>query len=262
MTLHGRLIGIAALSVGTLLALAFACGLRAADDLHRALEQVRDTHLVQTVQGSAESRLAIGLAADELGGLQSLIEREKAAVPEILSVDLYDVSGTLLYSTDRSSIGLKVPSAWLERLAVAQAWRLDGPSERTVGLRADNNIGEAALGVVVTLAAPQGPKDLGAWMGWGPDGVWRGAPLERFRWALLAAACVALAALTMSFACVRMLSPWGRVKAALRGEPTPGAADSARALEHRARERREAWVVAERDIDQCLAELRAMDDAG
>lgn len=262
MTLRARLVGIAALSVGALLAFALACALKAADDLHRDVVQVRDTHLLQTVQGSAESRLAIGLAPDGLDGLQALIEREKAAVPEVLSIDLYDVKGALLYSTDRSAIGLKVPPAWVERLSVSQAWQLDGPSERTVGLRADNDIGEAALGVAVTLADTPVPNDLNAWVGWGPDGVWRGVPAEGSRRALLAGVCLALAALTIAFGCARLLSPWGRVKAALLGLPAPEGAGLSGALEQTARERREAWAIAEREVDQCLAELRAMDDAG
>lgn len=262
MTLHTRLVGIAVLSVGALLALAFACGLAAADDLQRDVVQVRDTHLLQTVQGGAESRLVVGLAPDNLNGLQALIEREKAATPEILSIDLYDVKGVMLYSTERSSIGLKVPPAWVERLSVSEAWRLDGPFDRTVGLRADDNIGEAALGVAVTLANSSMPNDLGTWVGLGPDGVWRAPPVEVSRRVLLSGVCLALAALTMAFACTVMLSPWGRVKGALLGLPAPKGAGPANAIEQTARDRHDAWAVAEREVDQCLTELRVMDDAG
>lgn len=262
MTMRWRLVGIVALSVGALLALAIACGLGAADGLRQALVQARDTHLVNTVQDSAESRLAIGLAADQLEALQPLIEREKAAVPEILSIDLFSVSGTLLYSTDRSAIGLPVSPVWVEQLARTDAWSLDGPAERTVGLRAENDIGEAALGVAVTLAKPVGPAGLGGFGGWFGDGAWRALSPERLMLVLLAAVCLVLAALTTAFACTRMLSPWGRVGCVLRGVPVPDGATPEAALERRARERHQAWAVAEQDIDQCLAELRAMDDGG
>jgi hypothetical protein len=258
MTLRLRLVGITVLAVGLLLLLAALLGQRASEGLRQALVQASDQHLVNKLQYGAQSRLAIGLAVDQLETLQPLIEREKAGVPGILSIDLFSAGGTLLYSTDRSAVGLQVSPMWLEPLGRPGVWTQDGPAERTVGTRVENDLGAPALGVAVTLVQPTAPGHFHGW------GFLQPSP-ERLALAALAALCLLLAGGSVALATAWMLRPWDRLVAALR-QPSalagPAAPGPAAALEGQARDRRVAWGRAERDIDDRLATLRAMDDVG
>ncbi len=255
MTTRWRLAGIAMLAAGALLAMAVFCGLRAGEDLRQALVQASDQHLVSKLQHSAQSRLTIGLTVDQLETLQPLIEREKASVPAILGIDLYALDGRLLYSTDRSAIGLQVAPAWLEPLARPGVWQLEGPSERTVGMRVEDDLGQPALGVAVTLAKPLAPTALSAWVSLQPSS-------DRQSQAALLLACLLLTGAAVAGIATKGSNPWRGLADALReAAPAAGPAAPATQLAHEAGNRHQAWQRAEREIDEGLAALRALDDA-
>ncbi|MCX7272772.1 MAG: hypothetical protein NTV19_06160 [Burkholderiales bacterium] len=272
MALRTRLLLIVGLVVTAMLLLAGYVGHSAGERMRAALLQARDAHLLNTFRAHAEYRLALGLTLDQLDGLQLLLERERASAPSIVSIDVFAASGALAYSTDRSAVGTDVAPAWVARIGMPEQWQIDAPSERVVGTRLENDLGEAVGGVAVTLAKPVGPSavlDLVSM-----------APLRAHGWRVaLAAGCVLLAGLC-ALAVVRwLLAPYQKTAALLRADRRlasstglPGSGEAAQplaaplpsagAFAHEALARRAVWASAEARIARLLTRLRAMDDVG
>lgn len=108
------------------------------------LKQTVNTRLLEIGRGietSIHRSLALGLDFAELGMLTSLIEREKAADPLISAISVFDVSGRVLYSTDRSGVGMTAPAEWLAAATQTKGrgWIVEEPREFVTGLALKNN---------------------------------------------------------------------------------------------------------------------------
>jgi len=99
---------------------------------HDALEaqraQLRESRFhfsLGSMKGTLESALQLGLATADIPGAQALIEQTHARGPDVLSVDIFDTQGRILFTTDRAGVGAQVPSAWLGPCLASpeQFWR-------------------------------------------------------------------------------------------------------------------------------------------
>ena len=108
---------------------------------------LRDRHalVLQEIGHSIEASLALGLAIDALPGANSTLQTNISRHPQILSIEMFDETGTVLYSADESLRGDLVTEEW------ASAWNLgDEPvwarverDAHVVGLRVHNSLGHS-----------------------------------------------------------------------------------------------------------------------
>ena len=179
-----RLLAIVLACVLAVLASTQALAHWAARTAHDAMVQQRDHYLLHSLRTAAENYLAIGLNLEQMEALQTLIERERASFDQVLAIDVFAASGTLLYSTDPNALGSQVPPHWRQGLEQSTPWHTDGPAQRQLGVRFDNDLGQAAGGIVLTISTATPPLTLAQWKAHGQQAL-----------ALLAAAALAIAAL-------------------------------------------------------------------
>ena len=74
-----------------------------------------------SIENSIRSSLALGVQFAGLGTLPGTLNRERATDDLILSIEIFDVEGKPLYSTDRLRAARSVPAAWLEAARQAQS---------------------------------------------------------------------------------------------------------------------------------------------
>jgi hypothetical protein len=109
-------------------------------------ERILRERLVVTgnaIETNIQSSLALGLNFSDIGTLQATMDRERATDDLILSIEVFDIEGKPLYSTDRLRAMRNVPEAWQ---AAAQAsrggdWFVKNGSESAAGTAIQNNFG-------------------------------------------------------------------------------------------------------------------------
>jgi len=127
---------------------------QAEDRVRNEVAAARDGYLLRSLKAAAEANVSIGLALDQMDALQSLIERERESAEGVLSIDVFNGSGVVIYSTDRSAIGTSVASPWVPFLEKDGTWAIPGRGERVVGTRFDNDLGRPEGGIALTLRGP------------------------------------------------------------------------------------------------------------
>jgi hypothetical protein len=83
----------------------------AVDERFDELRESRFRFGLATVRAALESGLMLGFAPDDLPGAQALIEQTQARQPDILSIEIFDPRGRILFSTDLGGFGAAVPAA-------------------------------------------------------------------------------------------------------------------------------------------------------
>lgn len=109
-------------------------------------ERIIKERLVVTgnaIENSIQSSLALGLQLSDISTLPGTMERERATDDMILSVDVFDVEGKLLYSTDRLRATRGVPESWLAaaRAANGSDWFVKNGTESAASNAIKNNFG-------------------------------------------------------------------------------------------------------------------------
>lgn len=257
MTYRGRLAWILVVAVLAVLAATALTAGRASQRIRDDIERARGAHLLNTLKNTVDSNLAIGLTLEQMGVLQTLIEREKGGANDVLAIDVFLPDATLLYSTDRGVIGAPVGEDWVARLATDDTWQIATRGETVLGARVDTDLGTPAGGIAVTLANDDSHGDLALW-----TKAW---PILQ---PLLPVSGVAvlLAIAAAALVTVRMMRPFHDV-ARILAKPEPdgstmhadltGPATGPAAAAH---EVRRAWADAERHVAMATAGLREIDD--
>lgn len=211
----------------------------------------RDGYLLRSLKAAAEANVSIGLTLDQMDALQSLIERERESAEGVLSIDIFNGGGVVVYSTDRSAIGTTVASPWVPFLDKEGTWAIPGRGERVVGTRFDNDLGRAEGGVAITLRGPDAALS-------------RANPLERVQALgmplITTLAALIIAAIIASVALTRTLRRFRRAAALM----TPGASElppAGDSLASLAVSQRQRWARIREAIAARQAALRKLDDA-
>ena len=246
-----------------LLAIVLACSLAALAGTQaltwwtaRAAQQAqvmqRDSYLLHSLRTAAENYLAIGLSLDQMQALQGLIERERASFAQVQAIDIFNASGSLLYSTDLNALGSPVPAHWRERLADSTPWSHEEAGQRQLGTRFDNDLGQAAGGIVLTVSASPTALTLAQWQ-------------ERGWAALQVLAMVLLTGLSAWAGVVlglrRLLAPYARTGKILHSSTLTAPAPQHSAPEQAARHTQARWRAAQQHAQQRLRQLQELDDA-
>lgn len=98
-----------------------------------------------TIENSIQQSLALGLQLSGLDTLPAMMEREQTNDDLILSIDVFDIDGSPLYSTDRRRASLKMPAGWLAsaKRAGKADWYVRDGTESAAGVAFENNFGLA-----------------------------------------------------------------------------------------------------------------------
>lgn len=247
MTFVGRLALVVILSVvGALIAVALYA-YEASARVGAEIERARVSHLLTSLKDTTEANLSIGLSLDEIAPLQALIEREKAGDPSVLAIDIFNVAGRAVFSTDRSAVGESVPASWSAHLRDPAGWRAGERGESIFGLPFENDIAVAG-GIALTVsdeARRISDERLGI------DLLLRALGLG------LGAGLLALAA-ALAFARL-MMRPFERAGRILDG--TDDGAVAGDALIRLATAAAARFKAADARINDGLARLRGLDDA-
>lgn len=97
----------------------------------------------QSIENSIQSSLAVGLQFADIGTLAATLERERAADGLILTIDVFDSDGRVLYSTDPARVDRPAPQAWqiASRKAGSGDWAVREGGDAAVGNSVQNNFG-------------------------------------------------------------------------------------------------------------------------
>ncbi len=109
-------------------------------------ERIIKERLVVTgtsIENSIQSSLALGMQFSDLGTLPGTLERERASDGLILGIEVFDLEGKPLYSTDRLRAARNVPAAWLDaaRQAGSNDWFVKRGTESAAGIAIQNSFG-------------------------------------------------------------------------------------------------------------------------
>lgn len=210
----------------------------------------KDGYLLRNLRTAAEANVSIGLTLEQMDGMQGLIERERESAEGVLSVDVFNGSGVVVYSTDRSAVGTAVATPWVPFLARDQAWTIEGRGERVMGTRFDNDLGVAEGGIAITLRAPSAAELLS-------DPL---AALQGNLAAVLAAlTTILLSAFAAAWLLRRSTARFREVARILSGSPNAPSAAGPLAALAAAQAKRWGWV--RTTLEERLRALERLDDA-
>lgn len=120
-------------------------------DRVEALRSERFRFSLMDMKATLEAGLRLGNATADLAGTDALVAQVRDRQPDILSIDVYDAQGDVLFSTDPSGHGLKLPQAWRQHCLNTDDSGWAGPDVdggvQCVGLV--NAFGQAAGGVLL-----------------------------------------------------------------------------------------------------------------
>lgn len=118
------------------------------------LIQNRLTVISITMGESIESAIDLGLRLGEIRTAEAVIARAKRNDPGIASIQIFDNNGQTLYSTQKGSAGINVPSYVLQALEESdgQSWRLDRGDSFVNGFSLLNSFDQLIGGIVLTYS--------------------------------------------------------------------------------------------------------------
>jgi hypothetical protein len=96
------------------------------------------------LENSIRSSLMLGLQLSDIGTLPETMDRERSTDGLIRTIEVFDVEGRTLYSTDRLRAMRGVPAAWLEqgRGAGGDYWMVKAGINSAVGVPIKNSFGQ------------------------------------------------------------------------------------------------------------------------
>jgi hypothetical protein len=160
----------ARVSVNIFLILAFAVSLTGLMNHYKyrkfLSDLLRDRHalVLQDIGHSIEGSLALGLAVDALPGVNAALQSSISRHSGVLSVELFDESGTVLYSSDESLRGDLVSQEWTDSWNVADepVWARVEHDAHVVGVRVHDSLGHAVGSLALRYSRAEFDRDVRA----------------------------------------------------------------------------------------------------
>ncbi len=107
---------------------------------------LRDRHalVLQDIGHNIEASLSLGLALNALPGVDGDLLDSRQQHDQVLSIEMFDEHGIVLYGTDESLRGDLVSEEWVAAWDAGEAvWSRLEPDAHVVGLRVENSLGQA-----------------------------------------------------------------------------------------------------------------------
>lgn len=111
------------------------------------LDGTRYAFLAGDLKATLEASLNLGLPLDQIENAQEIVDRQRARYPELLAIEVFDETGTVLYASARARPDLM--DALSERAAVSVP--LDG--DRIAATRLVNPFGATVGGVSIRVSS-------------------------------------------------------------------------------------------------------------
>ena len=125
---------------------------------------LRDRHalVLQDIGHSIEASLALGLALDSLPGVNSALQANISRHPRVLSIEMFDERGTVLYSADESLRGDLVSEEWASAWSGGEepVWARVERDAHVVGLRVHNSLGQAVGSLALRYSRAEFDDDV------------------------------------------------------------------------------------------------------
>lgn len=88
------------------------------------------------IESSVQASLGLGMQFAELSQLNQLMERERTSDRLVRGIDVFDVAGNILYSTEAQRVGDRVPADWLSmgERSKGNEWSVEGAEEYVAGI--------------------------------------------------------------------------------------------------------------------------------
>ena len=119
-------------------------------DGYRAISEARFTFIVSEIASDLETALGFGFELDDLGGNRALADLAPLRSPGVDAITVFDAEGRVLFGTDPSDVGVRIPHAWLEQTASGdRSWR-SVASPAAVGTLLENGFGQIVGGVALS----------------------------------------------------------------------------------------------------------------
>ena len=110
-------------------------------------DMLRDRHalVLQDIAHTIESALSLGLAVGALPGVNADLQQTTERHPGVLSIEMFDERGTVLYSSDESLRGDLVSKEWTNawNTAAEPVWARVEYDAQVVGVRVHDSLGRA-----------------------------------------------------------------------------------------------------------------------
>lgn len=109
------------------------------------LQNSRMTFIVSDARNQIQTRMDLGLSLADLEGMDALLQRYVAKDPRILSIEVFNTQGTVLFTTDSSQIGDLVTEDWVlswEASVNEGIWQWLDRDASVVGVPLRNNLGQ------------------------------------------------------------------------------------------------------------------------
>jgi hypothetical protein len=99
--------------------------------------------IADTIETSIQQSLGLGLQFSELNMLASTLERERANDDLILGIEVFDMDGQPLYTTDKKAAPRTMPASWrgAAHRAGGEDWFVDDGADSAAGIVIENNFG-------------------------------------------------------------------------------------------------------------------------
>lgn len=160
----------ARVSVNIFLILAFAVSLTGLMNHYKyrkfLSDLLRDRHalVLQDIGHSIEGSLSLGLAVGALPGVNAVLQSSIARHPGVLSIEMFDERGTVLYSSDESLRGDLVAEEWTDAWNVADepVWARVEHDAHVVGVRVHDSLGRAVGSLALRYSRTEFDDDVRA----------------------------------------------------------------------------------------------------
>lgn len=118
---------------------------------------------IEDIKVSVEAGLSLGVPLGALGRTQEILEQNLKQDTAILSIEVFNRDGEVVFGTDRGFIGDLVSERWLEvwKRSPGRIWTMTESDALVVGANLSTSVGDSAGGVAVRYAraALAGPVD-------------------------------------------------------------------------------------------------------
>jgi hypothetical protein len=92
------------------------------------------------IENTVQASLQLGMQYGELSQMNQLLARERSSDRMIRGIDMFDSNGQVIYSSDRSRVGQRVPDAWNASAARSKSteWSSEAADDYVAGLTVRN----------------------------------------------------------------------------------------------------------------------------
>jgi hypothetical protein len=142
---------IVTLIVGSALALVGMLNFFRFEQTLRATTEMRLGFIAEDLKGNIQTGLDLGLDLSSMSNVQAIIDREAAADPGILGIDVFDDHARILFSSQKGAVERPIPDAWRSAIGSDDdaVWQASDHEQMVVGTRLTSNFGSDVGGVAL-----------------------------------------------------------------------------------------------------------------